>query len=36
MFTTSVQEEEKMDLWSVLGGVAAFALLIAGGYLMVL
>jgi hypothetical protein len=36
MFTTAVQEEEKTDLWSVLGGVAAFVLLIVGGYFIVL
>jgi hypothetical protein len=36
MFQTSVQEEVKIDLWSILGGAATFALLIAGGYFLIL
>ncbi len=35
MFRTSVQEEVRVEAWSILGGVAAFAFLIAGCYFMI-
>jgi hypothetical protein len=35
MFETSVQEDPRIGLWSILGGVAMFVLLTAGGYFMV-
>jgi len=36
MFQTSVQQEQKTGWWSVFGGVATFAFLTAGGYLMLI
>jgi hypothetical protein len=35
MFETAVQEKIHIDIWSVLGALAAFGLMIAGGYLLI-
>ena len=35
MFKTSVQEVQRIDVWSVLGGIAMFAILLIGGYFMI-
>ena len=32
MFENSMPEKESVNLWAILGGVAIFLLLIAGGF----
>ena len=36
MFQTSVQQEQRIEMWSVLGAVMAFAAFLVGGYLVLL
>ncbi len=35
MFQTSILEEAKFEVWSILGGVAMFLLLTGAGYFMI-
>jgi hypothetical protein len=36
VFQTSVQEERKVDIWSVAGAVATFTILTFGSYLLLI
>jgi hypothetical protein len=36
MFQTSVQQEQRIEMWSVLGAVVALAAFLIGGYLVLL